>query len=75
MPRFCAEKVARALNEHAKPVRGSRIALLGVSYKAGVGDMRESPALKIIQLLGEGGGEVVYHDELRPRAPRVRPVL
>ena len=69
MPRFCAEKVARALNEHAKPVRGSRIALLGVSYKAGVGDMRESPALKIIQLLGEGGGEVVYHDELRPGAP------
>ena len=48
MPHFCVEKIARALNEHAKPVRGSRIALLGVSYKAGVGDMRESPALKII---------------------------
>ena len=69
MPRFCAEKVARALNEHAKPVRGSRIALLGVSYKAGVGDMRESPALKIIQLLGEGGGEVVYHDSYVPELP------
>jgi UDP-N-acetyl-D-glucosamine dehydrogenase len=69
MPRFCAEKVARALNEHAKPVRGSRIALLGVSYKAGVGDMRESPALKIIQLLGEGGGEVVYHDDYVPELP------
>jgi UDP-N-acetyl-D-glucosamine dehydrogenase len=66
MPRFCAEKVARALNDHAKPVRGSRIGLLGVSYKAGVGDMRESPALKIIQLLGEGGGEVVYHDDYVP---------
>ena len=69
MPRFCAEKVARALNEHAKPVRGSRIALLGVSYKAGVGDMRESPALKIIQLLGEGGGEVVYHDSYVAELP------
>ena len=69
MPRFCAEKIARALNEHAKPVRGSRIALLGVSYKAGVGDMRESPALKIIQLLGEGGGEVVYHDDYVPELP------
>jgi UDP-N-acetyl-D-glucosamine dehydrogenase len=66
MPRFCAEKVARALNEHAKPVRSSRIALLGVSYKSGVGDMRESPALKIIQLLREGGGEVVYHDDYVP---------
>jgi UDP-N-acetyl-D-glucosamine dehydrogenase len=69
MPRFCAEKIARALNEHAKPVRGSRIALLGVSYKAGVGDIRESPALKIIQLLGEGGGEVSYHDDYVPQLP------
>jgi UDP-N-acetyl-D-glucosamine dehydrogenase len=69
MPRFCAEKVARALNEHAKPVRSSRIALLGVSYKSGVGDMRESPALKIIQLLREGGGEVVYHDDYVPDLP------
>jgi UDP-N-acetyl-D-glucosamine dehydrogenase len=63
MPRFCAEKVARALNEHAKPVRGSRVAILGVSYKAGVGDIRESPALKIIELLTESGGNVAYHDD------------
>jgi UDP-N-acetyl-D-glucosamine dehydrogenase len=69
MPRFCAEKVARALNDHAKPVRGSRIGLLGVSYKAGVGDMRESPALKIIELLGEGGGELAYHDDYVPELP------
>ena len=66
MPRFCADKVARALNEHAKPVRGSRVALLGVSYKAGVGDMRESPALRIIQLLGDAGAEIVYHDDHVP---------
>ena len=66
MPRFCAEKVARALNEHAKPVRGSRIAILGVSYKAGVGDLRESPALKIMRNLREEGGEVVYHDDHVP---------
>ena len=52
MPRFCAEKVARALNEHAKPVRGARVAILGVSYKAGVGDLRESPALKIMNTCG-----------------------
>jgi UDP-N-acetyl-D-glucosamine dehydrogenase len=67
MPRFCAEKVAGALNEHAKPVRGSRIAILGVSYKAGVGDLRESPALKIMGILRERGGEVVYHDDHVPK--------
>src|ERR671939_732780 len=46
MPYFCVERITRALNTHAKPVRGSRIVLFGVSYKAGVGDLRESPALK-----------------------------
>ena len=66
MPRFCADKVARALNDHAKAVRGARVAILGVSYKAGVGDLRESPALKIIKLLIERGAEIVYHDEYVP---------
>ena len=62
MPRFCAEKVAKALNGHAKPVRGSRVAIIGVSYKAGVGDLRESPALKIMRILADDGAELVYHD-------------
>ena len=66
MPRFCADKVGRALNDHAKPVRGSRVAILGVSYKAGVADLRESPALKIISLLKDQGAEIVYHDEYVP---------
>ncbi len=61
-PAFCAERIERALNEAGKPVRGSRILILGVSYKAGVGDTRESPALKIVRLLRERGGEVSYHD-------------
>jgi UDP-N-acetyl-D-glucosamine dehydrogenase len=69
MPRFCAEKITQALNEHAKPVRGSRIAILGVSYKAGVGDLRESPALKIMRILQDAGGDVVYHDEHVPELP------
>ena len=43
MPRFCAERSRAPSTSHAKPVRGSRIAILGVSYKAGVGDLRESP--------------------------------
>src|SRR4051812_30241383 len=69
MPYFCVEKVIDALNDHSKPIRGSLIALLGVSYKAGVGDMRESPALKIIKLLQERGGDVVYHDPYVPEVP------
>lgn len=69
MPLFCVEKIGRALNDHAKPFRGSRVALLGVSYKPGVGDMRESPALKIIRILRERGTEVVYHDPYVPALP------
>ena len=61
-PAFCVERVERALNDVGKPVNGSRILLLGVSYKAGVGDTRESPALKIAKRLRELGGEVAYHD-------------
>src|SRR3954470_5460513 len=63
MPYFCVEKVIDALNDQSKAVRGSRIALLGVSYKAGVGDMRESPALKIIKILRQRGAEVSFHDD------------
>jgi UDP-N-acetyl-D-glucosamine dehydrogenase len=62
MPLFCVEKIGRALNDQAKPFRGSRVVLMGVSYKAGVGDMRESPAVKIIRLLLERGVDLVYHD-------------
>ena len=61
-PAFCVERIERALNDVGKPVNGSRILLLGVSYKAGVGDTRESPALKIARRLREFGGEVSYHD-------------
>ena len=51
MPRFVADKVQAALNEHGKPVKGSRIHLVGVAYKRDVSDIRESPALDIIALL------------------------
>src|SRR3954447_17526314 len=66
MPYFCVEKTIDALNDHTKPVRGSRIAILGVSYKSGVGDIRESPALKIMGLLAERGAQLVYHDDYVP---------
>jgi UDP-N-acetyl-D-glucosamine dehydrogenase len=62
MPYFCLEKIERALNEAGKPVNGSRILMVGVSYKAGVGDLREAPAMKIIELLRARGGDVSYHD-------------
>jgi len=62
MPYYCAERVARALNEHRKAVAGSTVLMLGVAYKGDVGDLRESPALKLIELLRERGADVVYHD-------------
>ena len=61
-PHYCVDRIGRALNDVGKPVRGSRVLLVGVSYKAGVGDMREAPALKIIHLLNELGADVAYHD-------------
>jgi UDP-N-acetyl-D-glucosamine dehydrogenase len=71
MPYFCVERIARALNEQTKPVKGSRVAIVGVSYKPGVGDMRESPALRIIRLLREQGADVSYHDEFVPELPEL----
>jgi UDP-N-acetyl-D-glucosamine dehydrogenase len=62
MPYFCLEKIEQALNDAGKPVRGARILVLGVSYKPGVGDIRESPALKLITLLQKRGADVCYHD-------------
>jgi UDP-N-acetyl-D-glucosamine dehydrogenase len=65
-PSFCVERIERALNGVAKPVKGSRVLILGVSYKGGVGDTRESPALKIIGRLQDLGAEVSYHDSFVP---------
>ena len=62
MPYFCLEKITRALNSQEKAVKGSRVHLVGVAYKADVGDLRESPALKLIELLRDEGAEVSYHD-------------
>ena len=62
MPYHCVAKLQRTLNDRGRAVRGARIAVLGVSYKPGVGDVRESPALKIIELLRALGADVVYHD-------------
>jgi UDP-N-acetyl-D-glucosamine dehydrogenase len=62
MPYHCVEKAQRALNEIGMSVKGARIVVLGVGYKPGVGDVRESPALKIIELLRKMGADLCYHD-------------
>ena len=68
MPYFCRSLVSQALN-HAKQrsLKGSKVLILGVAYKPDIGDMRESPALKLISLLQNAGAEVSYHD---PHVPR-----
>jgi UDP-N-acetyl-D-glucosamine dehydrogenase len=69
MPRFVVEKVTDALNRHRKSVRGSRIHVLGVAYKAGVNDVRESPALNVMRILADKGAELSYSD---PYVPAIR---
>jgi UDP-N-acetyl-D-glucosamine dehydrogenase len=71
MPYHCVARIERVLNDVAKAVRGSRIAIFGVSYKAGVGDLRESPALKIIEVLRGLGADIVYHDPHVPELPEL----
>jgi nucleotide sugar dehydrogenase len=69
MPRHVATRIGDALNDAGKPVKGARILVLGVAYKPDVGDVRESPSLKVMTLLHRRGADVVYHD---PHAPRIQ---
>ena len=72
MPHYVVDRVAWALNEHGKPVKGSRILVMGLSYKPDVDDTRESPSFELIQLLEERGADVEYSDPHIPITPRVR---
>lgn len=69
MPHYVVTKVTDALNDVSKSVRGARIVVLGIAYKRDIDDVRESPALDVIELLRERGAQVVYHD---PYVPSVR---
>ncbi len=69
MPYHCVMRAERALNDARLPVRSAKIALLGVAYKPGVGDIRESPALKILTLLHALGAALCYHDPFVPALP------
>ncbi len=72
MPYYVVSRVADALNERSKALKGAKILVLGVAYKRDVDDLRESPALKIIELLRDKGAEVSYHDPFIPRLPPTR---
>ena len=70
MPYFCRSLISQALNHGRElSLKGSKVLLLGVSYKADVKDTRESPALKLIELLRNAGAEVAYHDPYVPELP------
>jgi UDP-N-acetyl-D-glucosamine dehydrogenase len=69
-PVFCVERIERMLNQASKPVKGSKILILGASYKAGSGDTRESPALVILRLLQALEADVSYHDPFVPELPQ-----
>jgi UDP-N-acetyl-D-glucosamine dehydrogenase len=72
MPYHVIESTMYALNERQKSLKGSKILVLGVAYKPDVDDLRESPALKIIDLLQERGAEIVYNDPHCPVIPKTR---
>ena len=69
MPYYAMARIARALNARGKAVRGARVLLLGMAYKADVGDLRESPSLKLLELLRAEGALVSYHDPHVPELP------
>jgi UDP-N-acetyl-D-glucosamine dehydrogenase len=75
MPRWVAARIGEALNEAGKPVRGASILVLGVTYKADVADVRESPALKVMTNLYRRGAEVSFHDPYVAEVPMNGTVL
>jgi len=72
MPYWVVQKTMEALNTQSKSLSGAKILILGAAYKKDIDDMRESPTLKLIEILREKGAEVDYNDPLIPELPRVR---
>jgi UDP-N-acetyl-D-glucosamine dehydrogenase len=69
MPWWCLGKITRALNGDEKALKGSKVQIVGVAYKADIDDTRESPALKLIELLQDEGADVTYHDAFVSELP------
>ncbi len=73
MPHYVIERLSGALNERfGRSLKGARVLILGLAYKKNVDDIRESPTLKIMQLLEERGASVAYHDPFVPEVPPSR---
>ena len=72
MPEWVVGKIAEGLNQQKKPVKGSRILILGIAYKKNVDDMRESPAVVIMDILTKKGAKVEYSDPHIPVFPKIR---
>ena len=72
MPRWVVSKLMDALNDQGKPVRGSRVLVLGIAYKKNLDDTRESPAVELMDLLRQKGAEVAYSDPHVPEFPNKR---
>jgi UDP-N-acetyl-D-glucosamine dehydrogenase len=72
MPYYVVDETAAALNEHRKPLKGSRVLVLGMAYKRDIDDLRESPSLTIIELLQQRGALVDYNDPFFPSVGRGR---
>lgn len=72
MPHWVVEKVSEGLNKQKKSINGSRILVLGIAYKKNVDDMRESPAVEIMQLLQDRGADIAYSDPHVPKIPKMR---
>ena len=72
MPAYVVEKTMDALNEVGKPLKGSKILVLGISYKKNVDDMRESPSVELMELLRDKGAELSYSDPFFPDFPAMR---
>ncbi len=70
MPYYVVNKVVDSLNEHKKSIKGAKILILGLAYKKDIDDLRESPSLKLIEILSDKGALVDYHD---PYIPHLRP--
>jgi len=72
MPDYVIHRLVEALNRFTKPLRGSKIAVLGVAYKKDVDDPRESPSFRLMELLLAGGAVLTYNDPHVPKLPRMR---
>ncbi|MBN2294213.1 MAG: nucleotide sugar dehydrogenase [Pirellulales bacterium] len=72
MPQYVFKNVTEALNEHGRPVKDSKICVLGVAYKKDVDDPRESPSFELMELLQEAGAKLCYHDPHIATLPKVR---